>query len=161
MITDKGTLDAIGLSSGCVQKRSRYRLAVWDLLSPGGLLVITSCNSTKDELVTEFCDVPEQLSRLSNPLADCKEAAQQVPPSQTANSRPACGEEDAADEEAAAHESGSQEEGLLGGLEEQQGVVDQGRRFWEYVDHVRTYQVFRFGGVEGTRVATVAFRRVG
>ena len=30
---------------------------------------------------------------------------------------------------------------------------------WEYVDHVRTYPVFRFGGVEGSRVCTAAFRR--
>ena len=27
----------------------------------------------------------------------------------------------------------------------------------EYIDHVRTYHTFRFGGVEGSRVSTVAF----
>ncbi len=155
MITDKGTLDAIGLSSGHVQNRRRYRQAVWDLLTLGGLLVITSCNSTKDELVTEFCGVPDQLSRSGNSLAGCKEAVQQVPPSQTANPGPAYGDKKAADEGPGQHGSGSEKESLSGGLEEQAVML------WEYVDHVQTYPVFRFGGVEGTRVATVAFRRVG
>lgn len=29
----------------------------------------------------------------------------------------------------------------------------------QYVDHVRTYPTFRFGGVEGSRVCTAAFIR--
>lgn len=27
----------------------------------------------------------------------------------------------------------------------------------EYIDHIRTYPTFRFGGIEGSRVSTVAF----
>ena len=96
VIADKGTLDAIGLMEGAQEARAAYKQAVLRLLRPKGLLVITSCNSTKDELVAE----------LTGPKA--------CPP---------------------------------------------GARL-EYVDHVRTHPVFKFGGTEGTRVCTVAFRKV-
>jgi hypothetical protein len=31
------------------------------------------------------------------------------------------------------------------------------RLTFKYIDHIRTYPTFRFGGVEGSRVSTVAF----
>lgn len=34
-----------------------YRAALAKLLKPSGLLVITSCNSTRDELIYEICSV--------------------------------------------------------------------------------------------------------
>lgn len=88
LLVDKGTLDAVGLAPDGPAARLRYADTAFRLLRPGGVLCITSCNATADELAAEF----------------------------------------------------------------------QGDRFKE-IDRVRTYPVFRFGGQEGTRVATVAFRR--
>ncbi|XP_050941458.1 uncharacterized protein LOC103496859 isoform X1 [Cucumis melo] len=53
LVVDKGTLDAIGLHPDGPIKRIMYWVSVSKLVAPGGLLVITSCNSTKDELVQE------------------------------------------------------------------------------------------------------------
>lgn len=55
LLVDKGTLDAVGLSAGGAGARRRYAWAAARLLSPRGLLVLTSCNSTADELADEFC----------------------------------------------------------------------------------------------------------
>lgn len=162
MITDKGTLDAIGLSADHVLNRPRYRRAVWDLLAPGGLLVITSCNSTKDELITEFCGASAETSKPESSPAKCEEAARQVPTSQATGPGVASRERAEGGEtpsiQGSGHGLGSG--GGNSGVEEPVGG-GQMAMLWEYVDHVRTYPVFRFGGVEGTRVATVAFRRVG
>ena len=95
LITDKGTFDAVGLSEGAAAQRALYAQAAAQLLKPRGLLVITSCNHTRQELEAHFC----------------------------------------------------------GG--------DGGRApLFECVDHVRTYPTFRFGGCEGSRVCTVALRRL-
>eukprot|EP00898_Chlorokybus_atmophyticus_P003596 jgi/Chlat1/4237/Chrsp27S00315 len=92
LITDKGTLDAIGLHpQEATVRRRQYRTAVHRLLAPSGLLVITSCNSTWQELRAEY---------------------------------------------------------------EVEG--DSG---FQYMDHVRTYPTFKFGGHEGTRVSTIALRK--
>ncbi|KAF5737843.1 methyltransferase-like protein 10-like [Tripterygium wilfordii] len=53
LVVDKGTLDAIGLHPDGSIKRIMYWDSVSKLVAPGGILVITSCNSTKDELVQE------------------------------------------------------------------------------------------------------------
>ncbi|KAI4352136.1 hypothetical protein L6164_006417 [Bauhinia variegata] len=53
LVLDKGTLDAIGLHPDGPVKRMMYWDSVSRLVASGGLLVITSCNSTKDELVQE------------------------------------------------------------------------------------------------------------
>ncbi|CAJ1842725.1 unnamed protein product [Sphenostylis stenocarpa] len=53
LVMDKGTLDAIGLHPDGPVKRMMYWDSVSRLVAPGGILVITSCNSTKDELVQE------------------------------------------------------------------------------------------------------------
>uniref|UniRef100_A0A7N0TTM9 Protein-lysine N-methyltransferase n=1 Tax=Kalanchoe fedtschenkoi TaxID=63787 RepID=A0A7N0TTM9_KALFE len=53
LVVDKGTLDAIGLHPDGPLKRIMYWNAVAKLVAPGGILVITSCNSTKDELIQE------------------------------------------------------------------------------------------------------------
>ncbi|KAL8161136.1 hypothetical protein V2J09_012625 [Rumex salicifolius] len=100
LVVDKGTLDAIGLHPDGPLKRIMYWDSVSKLVSPGGILVITSCNNTKDELIQEV-------------------------------------------------ENYSQRE---------QGAQKQSVRF-HYVDHIRSYPTFMFGGVVGTRVATVAFVR--
>ena len=88
LLVDKGTLDAVGLAPDGPEARKRYAATAARLLRRGGVLCVTSCNQTADELSAEF----------------------------------------------------------------------QGEAFTE-IDRVRTYPVFRFGGHEGTRVATVAFRR--
>lgn len=69
--------------------------------------VITSCNSTKDELIQEV----EGFNQRRN-----------------------------------------------GGSREADSGVEQDAVF-EYVDHIRTYPTFMFGGSVGSRVATVAFLR--
>ncbi|KAE9595184.1 putative protein-lysine N-methyltransferase Efm4 [Lupinus albus] len=53
LVMDKGTLDAIGLHPDGPVKRMLYWDSVSSLVAPGGILVITSCNNTKDELVQE------------------------------------------------------------------------------------------------------------
>jgi SAM-dependent methyltransferase len=61
LINDKGTLDAIGLHPDGAVKRIIYWGSVSKLMAPGGLLVITSCNSTKDELIEELNSYQESL----------------------------------------------------------------------------------------------------
>ncbi|KAK7295751.1 hypothetical protein RJT34_18663 [Clitoria ternatea] len=53
LVTDKGTLDAIGLHPDGPVKKMMYWDSVSRLVAPGGILVVTSCNSTKDELIQE------------------------------------------------------------------------------------------------------------
>ena len=50
VLTDKGTLDAVGLSANAPENRIKYRHSVWKLLEPSGLFIVTSCNSTAQEL---------------------------------------------------------------------------------------------------------------
>ncbi|XP_071451000.1 EEF1A lysine methyltransferase 2 isoform X2 [Hetaerina americana] len=53
---DKGTYDAISLSpDDSAQCRRKYIEKVKDILKPNGLLLITSCNWTEEELRTSFC----------------------------------------------------------------------------------------------------------
>ena len=54
LLTDKGTLDAIGLMADAQKTRAQYKHSVTGLLKIRGLLVITSCNSSKDELIAEL-----------------------------------------------------------------------------------------------------------
>ncbi|KAL3341333.1 hypothetical protein AABB24_025738 [Solanum stoloniferum] len=105
LVLDKGTLDAIGLHPDGPIKRIMYWDAVSRIVASGGLLVITSCNSTKDELVEEV----ETLNQRKNAVGN-QEASSDPPP-------------------------------------------------FRYLDHVRTYPTFTFGGSVGSRVATVAFMR--
>lgn len=52
---DKGTYDAVSLNPDKPKdKREKYIDNVSELLVPGGLLIITSCNWTEDELVDHF-----------------------------------------------------------------------------------------------------------
>ncbi|KAK4745157.1 hypothetical protein SAY87_011469 [Trapa incisa] len=109
LVMDKGTLDAIGLHPDGTVKRIMYWDSVSKLLAPGGLLVITSCNSTKDELVQEVDDYNQRGagSFLEGEVPKDPEAARNP--------------------------------------------------IFRYVNHVRTYPTFTFGGSTGSRVATVAF----
>jgi EEF1A lysine methyltransferase 2 len=65
--------------------------------------IITSCNSTRDELEAEFCGTNDRDSH--SRVDDCTQAR------------------------------------------------------WRLIDWVKTYSVFRFGGVEGSKVCTVAFQK--
>ncbi|THU63476.1 hypothetical protein C4D60_Mb01t16140 [Musa balbisiana] len=107
LVMDKGTLDAIGLHPDGPLKRIMYWESVWNLVAPGGILVITSCNNTKDELLQEVENLNQK-----------KTSIQELDP-----------------------ESGSVP------------------AVFQYIDHVRTYPTIMFGGVEGSRVCSVAFRR--
>lgn len=124
VITDKGTFDAVGLMQDAAASRQLYTSAVSNVLKPGGLLVITSCNTTRDELVEQFCS--DQGSSQDSERANGVNGSSR----------------DQQDSAAGEHAS------------------EVGRRGFKYVDHVRTYPVFRFGGVEGSKVCTVAFRRL-
>ncbi|CAL9071937.1 unnamed protein product [Musa textilis] len=107
LVMDKGTLDAIGLHPDGPLKRIMYWESVSNLVAPGGILVITSCNNTKDELLQEVENLNQK-----------KTSMQELDP-----------------------ESGNAP------------VV------FQYIDHVRTYPTIMFGGVEGSRVCSVAFCR--
>lgn len=61
IILDKGTLDAIALSSDKYENDTRtavqqYVVKVKGLLQDKGLLLITSCNFTQDELIKTICE---------------------------------------------------------------------------------------------------------
>ncbi|XP_004303333.1 PREDICTED: methyltransferase-like protein 10-like isoform 2 [Fragaria vesca subsp. vesca] len=74
LVVDKGTLDAIGLHPDGAIKRLVYWDSVSRLMAPGGILVITSCNNTKDELVQEV----ENFNRRTGVIQDqegCKDTA--------------------------------------------------------------------------------------
>lgn len=107
LVMDKGTLDAIGLHPEGPLKKIMYWESVTNLVAPGGILVITSCNNTKDELIREV----DNFNRRN----------------------------------------------IISQNSERNGVSEQA--VFEYVDHIRTYPTIMFGGVEGSRVSTVAFVR--
>ncbi|XVE78671.1 hypothetical protein DITRI_Ditri13aG0165500 [Diplodiscus trichospermus] len=112
LVMDKGTLDAIGLHPDGPIKRMLYWDSVSKLVAPGGVLVITSCNHTKDELVQEVENFNQRnigMPQQPNIVAD-QETPRDLPP-------------------------------------------------FQYLNHVRTYPTFMFGGSVGSRVASVAFRR--
>ncbi|CAL0314628.1 unnamed protein product [Lupinus luteus] len=111
LVMDKGTLDAIGLHPDGPVKRMLYWDSVSKLVAPGGILVITSCNNTKDELVQEVENFNQRKLAASLELVAAKN------------------EESCSD------------------------------HVFQYVNHVRTYPTFTFGGSVGSRVATVAFRQ--
>lgn len=106
LVTDKGTLDAIGLHPDGPLKRLMYWESLMNLVAPGGILVITSCNNTKDELLQEVHNF-NQRNTVSENL-----------------------------------EKGGSEQAVF-----------------KYIDHIQTYPTIMFGGVEGSRVSTVAFLR--
>ena len=54
VLLDKGTYDAVGLSRDGYNAQHAYRQAAAGLLLPAGLLIITSCNSTVEELQQAF-----------------------------------------------------------------------------------------------------------
>lgn len=60
LVMDKGTLDAIGLHPDGAMKRIMYWDSVSRLVAPGGVLVITSCNNTKDELIQEVDNLKQR-----------------------------------------------------------------------------------------------------
>ncbi|XWS75526.1 hypothetical protein CRYUN_Cryun01aG0097200 [Craigia yunnanensis] len=112
LVMDKGTLDAIGLHPDGPIKRMMYWASVSKLVAPGGVLVITSCNHTKDELVQEVENFNQRnisMPQEPNTIED-QEAQRNRPP-------------------------------------------------FQYLNHVRSYPTFMFGGSLGSRIATVAFLR--
>jgi hypothetical protein len=129
VITDKGTFDAVSLSEDAAANRERYITAVRSLVKPQGLLVITSCNTTREELIEEFCGASTDHSIGARNSATVPDDGKGYSPN-------------------AANEGDCH-----------MAAPKDGWRF-EYVDHVRSYPVFRFGGIEGSRVCTVAFRCV-
>lgn len=104
VITDKGTLDAIGLSDN-PDARKQYRSSVWHLLHPVGILIITSCNSTREELIQEFCGPDRSTEPCAYNWRHCTHTR------------------------------------------------------WRLIDWVKTYPTFKFGGVEGSKVCTVALQK--
>merc|ERR1712032_1785864 len=57
VVVDKGTFDAISLGERAFEDKKRYIRNMGGLLKPGGLLLITSCNWTEDELRAQFSEV--------------------------------------------------------------------------------------------------------
>nr|VDD63628.1 unnamed protein product [Brassica oleracea] len=69
LVMDKGTLDAIGLHPDGPVKRVMYWDSVSKLVAPGGILVITSCNNTKDELLEEVENFNMRKSNLTGDVS--------------------------------------------------------------------------------------------
>ncbi|KAJ1443204.1 S-adenosyl-L-methionine-dependent methyltransferase [Sesbania bispinosa] len=73
LVMDKGTLDAIGLHPDGPVKRMMYWDSVSRLVASGGILVVTSCNSTKDELVQEVESFNQRKSAAAQELEVAKD----------------------------------------------------------------------------------------
>lgn len=114
VVVDKGTLDAIGLHPDGPIKRIMYWDSISKLVAPGGILVITSCNNTKDELMRE-------VENFNQRRAGASQESTETP---------------------------SRDQEARGGTP-----------IFRYLNHVRSYPTFMFGGSVGSRVATVAFLR--
>ena len=56
VVVDKGTFDAISLGETALDDKRTYVKNVASVLEPEGLLLITSCNWTEEELTAQFCD---------------------------------------------------------------------------------------------------------
>lgn len=67
VVTDKGTFDAISLSMNAKNDKQAYIKNTADILTEDGLLVITSCNWTEEELVLQFSDFFELLDSVPTP----------------------------------------------------------------------------------------------
>ena len=134
--TDKGTLDAVGLSAGGAAARRAYLLGVAKCLKrDGGLLIVTSVNSTLEELRAEVEALREE-----------EEGEQKK--SEAEGTAATAGDDDDNDEGKA--------------TEKNKGSSTPSSAFlplFEYLDHVKSYPVFSFGGRTGARVATAAFRK--
>ena len=85
----------------------------WSVNGLPAIQIITSCNSTREELCKEFGQSTQD--SLAAAASSCEMQQGEIPPTQPL--------------------------------------------MFQYVDHVRTYPKFKFAGVEGTKVCTVAFRR--
>lgn len=161
VITDKGTYDAVGLSQDAAANRQLYISAVRSLLKPGGLLVITSCNTTRGELTEDFCGREEGGEGCECAGKGEDEASPDQAHMHTGVSEKFCGVEKSG--EGSERAGRGDVEASADQAHRQSGVAAAGRGamsgVFEYVDHVRTYPVFRFGGVDGSKVCTVAFRR--
>ncbi|XP_027351848.1 EEF1A lysine methyltransferase 2 [Abrus precatorius] len=79
LVMDKGTLDAIGLHPDGPVKRMMYWDSVSRLVAPGGILVITSCNSTKDELVQEVESFNQRKIATAQELDEAKDEESMQP----------------------------------------------------------------------------------
>lgn len=68
IIHDKGTYDAISLCPDDTRKkRLKYIDNIWHLMNQDGLLVLTSCNWTEQELVRSFGDRFELIQVIPTP----------------------------------------------------------------------------------------------
>ena len=134
--TDKGTLDAVGLSAGGAAARRAYLLGVARCLKKnGGLLIVTSVNSTLEELRAEVEALREE---------DEGEGEEE-------EKEKSDGRERATAAAAAAAAEKKEDKGPPS--------LSPPPPLFEYLDHVKTYPVYSFGGRTGARVATVAFRK--
>ncbi|OAP57016.1 hypothetical protein AYL99_09128 [Fonsecaea erecta] len=134
LVLDKGTFDAISLSSSTVfdapSNRPRricelYPAKVLAMVKPGGFLLVTSCNWTEAEVVAWFTTMGggENGSDSTNNTTETAETAEQK-------------------EEEQRQSTGISETGVF------------------EVYHTIKYPVFEFGGQKGQGVASVCFRKV-
>lgn len=170
VITDKGTFDAIGLSEGGRAHQAQYIKSVHSLLQPRGLLIITSCNNTLEELLQAFTSGEHLSENRSTPQNGEKmvrargPSTDSVAPEAYAVRSLAGSAPDSLTQSSAGPRMNGKDITMVGGKQDaseadrdRSGCTDGPAR-WEYVDHVRTYKVYFFGGFEGTRVCTVAFK---
>lgn len=125
-------MDAVGLSSDALEKRRQYRASAWSRLKSRGLLIITSCNSTPQELQASY-----QLHLFNDPSPGLVWGRDW----QVTNTE----------------SSTFSAQGLA--VQEEFCRVSDTYKF-QYVSKVGSYPVFRFGGHEGTKVCTLAFETV-
>ena len=54
VVVDKGTFDAISLNEDAKSQKKTYVKNMATLLSDNGLLILTSCNWTEEEILAQF-----------------------------------------------------------------------------------------------------------
>lgn len=121
--------------------------------------VLTSCNSTKEELVEEFCaatcTAPSEDGVHAFTVASAATMLEGVDLAAASAAGVSCPSTDS--NAGVGHEHSSESEG--NGGQPAGALFEASLPAFKLIDWVRTYPTFRYGGIEGTRVCTVVFCR--
>ena len=146
--------------------QTNYRLQIY--YGASFLQVLTSCNNTKKELVEEFCSVLSTVPSADGTSEPSTASAAELLAQVSLGAVPdAISSQSINDNSLIARDAGTASVNHGCDIEEEGGLVPAANeparhaaRPFELIDWVKTYPTFRFGGIEGTRVCTVAFRRL-
>ena len=122
------------------------------------LQVLTSCNSTKEELVEQFCHAAVRTAPAEDDVSAVTSAAEKLDGIHLSSTPAASTNCLSTDSNSGIVNDHNNARKTCSGVRDV-AHSEASLQAFELVDWVRTYPTFRFGGIEGTRVCTVAFRR--